>query len=324
MAAHGSYKVIFAALAGNALIAITKFMAAAYTGSSAMLSEAIHSVVDTGNQGLLLYGLKRAKRPPDEAHPFGYGMEVYFWSFIVAILVFAVGAGVSFYEGLHKVLHPEELKSPYINYLVLGVAMIFEGGALYIAYKEFGKVRGNFGIFEAVQRSKDPTLFTVLFEDTAAMLGLLVAFIGIFIADQYSLPWADGAASLVIAFILAGTAILLAVETKALLIGEAARPAVVRGIRAIIDERQEVCNINELRTMHMGPDDVLLALSLDFADQISSEQIEAIIYDLETRIKAEYPEIRRLFIEAQDMFHHFESHLAEVKRYETGETTDKA
>ena len=162
-----------------------------------MLSEAIHSVVDTGNQGLLLYGMKRSKRPADDKHPFGYGMEIYFWSFIVAIMVFAVGSGISFYEGVHKVLHPEAITNPMINYVVLGLAMIFEGGALYVAYKEFGKVRGNLGLFEAVRRSKDPTLFTVLFEDTAAMLGLVVAFIGIFIAHTFNIPWVDGATSLV-------------------------------------------------------------------------------------------------------------------------------
>jgi cation diffusion facilitator family transporter len=314
MATHNSRKVIFAALAGNSLIAITKFMAATYTGSSAMLSEAIHSVVDTGNQGLLLYGLKRAKRSPDDKHPFGYGMEIYFWSFIVAILVFAVGAGVSFYEGIHKIQHPETITSPSINYLVLGFAMIFEGSALFIAYREFGKVRGNFGLFEAIQRSKDPTMFTVLFEDAAAMLGLVVAFAGIFIAHTYHIPWIDGATSLVIAFILAGTAILLAIETKGLLIGEAASPAVIKGVRKIITKHQEIGNINEVRTMHLGPDDILLALSVDFIDRLPSEKVEAVIYELETQIKDKYPEIRRLFIEAQDKFHHYEATRAEARR----------
>jgi len=314
MSAHGSRKVIFAALAGNSLIAIIKFMAAAYTGSSAMLSEAIHSVVDTGNQGLLLYGMKRAKRPADEHHPFGYGMEIYFWSFVVAIMVFAVGAGVSFYEGFHKILHPETISNPLINYLVLGFAMIFEGSALYIAFKEFGKVRGNFGLFEAVRRSKDPTLFTVLFEDTAAMLGLVVAFCGIFIAHSFNIPWVDGATSLVIAAILAGTAILLAMETKGLLIGEAASPEVVTGVCRIVRQVDEIGSVNEARTMHLGPDDILLALSVDFIDNLPSEKVEAIIFELEKEIKGQYPEIRRLFIEVQDRFHHYESSKAEKQR----------
>ncbi len=322
MAAHGSRKVIFAALAGNSLIALTKFAAAAYTGSSAMLSEAIHSVVDTGNQGLLLYGLKRAKRPPDDQHPFGYGMEVYFWSFVVAILVFAVGAGVSFYEGVHKVMHPQPISTPLVNYAVLGFAMIFEGSALYVAYREFGKVRGNFGLFEAIQRSKDPTLFTVLFEDTAAMLGLVVAFAGIFISHTFGIPWVDGATSLVIAVILAGTAILLALETKGLLIGEAASPVVVNGVKNIVRGQKAIGNINEVRTMHLGPEDILLALSVDFVDRLPSEQVEAIIFELEKQIKQEYPEIRRLFIEAQDKYHHYASEKADQKRHPEEQEND--
>ena len=189
MAASGSKKVIYAALAGNGLIAITKFFAASVTGSSAMLSEAIHSVVDTGNQGLLLYGIKRSKRPPDAAHPFGYGSEIYFWSFVVAILIFGLGAGISFYEGMQKLMNPHPISDPYINYIVLALAMVFEAGSWWIAYKEFGKVRGNFGLFEAVRRSKDPTIFTVLFEDTAAMLGLFAALIGIAASDRLGIVW---------------------------------------------------------------------------------------------------------------------------------------
>ena len=245
MAAHGSKKVIYAALAGNGLIAITKFFAAGYTGSSAMLSEAIHSVVDTGNQGLLLYGIKRSQRPADETHPFGYGSEIYFWSFVVAILIFGVGAGVSFYEGVQKLIHPHPISSPVVNYIVLGAAMVFEAVAWYIAYKEFGRVRGNLGLFEAVQRSKDPTLFTVLFEDTAAMLGLIVALFGVAAAHLLGLAWADGAASVAIGVILASTAALLAYETKGLLIGEAAGRKVQLGIRRILTSSPEVNRINE-------------------------------------------------------------------------------
>lgn len=311
MAAQGSHKVIFAALAGNSLIAIAKFAAAAYTGSSAMLSEAIHSVVDTGNQGFLLYGLKRAKRPADKNHPFGYGMEIYFWSFLVAIMIFAVGAGVSLYEGVQKLLHPHPVTNPFINYVVLTFAMIFEAFAWWIAYKEFGKVRGNFGFFEAVQRSKDPTIFTVLFEDTAAMLGLIVAFLGVAGAHIFGLQWADGAASLAIGVILACAAAILAHETKGLLIGEAAGRHVIDGLRKIISAKTSVRNINELRTMHLGPMDVLLAVSLDFHDELSAKQLEETIYDLETAIKAEFPEIKRLFIEVQSKHHHEASEAAQ-------------
>ena len=304
MAAAGSKKVIYAALIGNGLIAITKFIAASITGSSAMLSEAVHSCVDTGNQGLLLYGIRRSKRPPDAAHPFGYGSEIYFWSFVVAILIFGLGAGISFYEGIQKLLHPHPITSPHINYIVLGLAMIFEAVAWWIAYKEFGKVRGNFGIFEAVQRSKDPTIFTVLFEDTAAMLGLIAAMIGVACADFLEIPWADGAASVVIGIILAGTAALLAFETKGLLIGEAASRELTQGVRGIVGRAKDVRHINELRTLHMAPNDILLALSLDFHDELSAGRVEQTIFKLEKDIKNRFPDIRRLYIEVQSKEDH--------------------
>lgn len=299
MAGHGSKKVIFAALAGNGLIAITKFIGASITGSSAMLSEAIHSVVDTGNQGLLLYGIKKSQKPKDERHPFGYGMEIYFWAFVVAIMIFAVGSGVSIYEGFHKLAHPEEIRSPHINYIILTLAMIFEGFAWYIAYKEFNRIRGNTGLFEAVSHSKDPTVFTVLFEDTAAMLGLIVAFIGIWLSANLGLSWADGVASILIGIILAGTAILLAYETKGLLIGEAASPAIIADIKSIIDKRKSILYVNELRTMHMGPNDILLAISIDFKDDMTAVDVERKIGDLEREIKSKYSEIKHLFIEVQ-------------------------
>jgi cation diffusion facilitator family transporter len=304
MAGRGSKKVIYAALIGNSLISITKFGAAILTGSSAMLSEAIHSVVDTGNQGLLLYGIKRSKRPPDEAHPFGYGAEIYFWSFVVAILIFGLGAGVSFYEGVQKLLHPHPISDPHINYIVLASAMVFEAIAWWIAFKEFGKVRGNFGLFEAIQRSKDPTIFTVLFEDTAAMLGLIAAMIGIAVADIYGIIWADGAASVAIGVILAGTAAVMAYETKGLLIGESASPELGQGVRAIVGRTRDVRHVNELRTMHMAPNDILLALSLDFHDNLDSGRVEETIFKLEQDIKSRFPDVKRLFIEVQSQRDH--------------------
>ena len=314
MATSGSKKVIYAALAGNGLIAVTKFVAASFTGSSAMLSEAVHSVVDTGNQGLLLYGIKRSKRPADAKHPFGYGTEVYFWSFVVAILIFGLGAGISFYEGIQKLIHPHPISSPLINYGVLSAAMVFEAGAWWIAYREFGKVRGNFGIFEAVRRSKDPTVFTVLFEDSAAMAGLIAAFIGIAVADQYGIVWADGAASVIIGVILAGTAALLAYETKGLLIGEAASRSVINGVRLIVSRREDVININELRTMHLAPNEILLALSLDFRDDVPAGRVEATIQDIERDIKAKFSDITRLFIEVQSQRGHDQIALSERRQ----------
>ncbi len=304
MTEGGSLKVIYAALIGNSLIAVTKFAAAAFTGSSAMLSEAIHSLVDTGNQLLMLHGLRRSKQPADEQHPFGYGMEVYFWSFVVAIVVFAVGAGVSIYEGVSKILEPHTVTDVMINYLVLGSAAVFEAVAWWIAFREFGRSKGRMGIIEAVSRSKDPTVFTVLFEDTAALLGLVVAFAGIFIADQYNLPVLDGVASVVIGLILAVTAALLAYETKGLLIGEAAHPRVVEGVTRIARAQETVDGVNEVLTMHLGPSDVLLNLSLDFDDHRSADDVERAISDMERRIKKQSPEITRVFIEAQALDQH--------------------
>lgn len=304
MASHGSKKVIFAALVGNSLIAACKFVAAWVTGSSAMLSEAIHSVVDTGNQGLLLYGMARSRRPADERHPFGYGSELYFWAFVVAILIFAVGAGVSIYEGIDKLRHPHPISSLWINFLVLGLAMLFEAGAWWIAFKEFRRIKGKRGYFEAVRRSKDPSVFTVLFEDTAAMLGLVVAALGLAIGELFGIRELDGVASIVIGLILAGAAMLLAYETKGLLIGEAASGATVDAVRKIIAAQPGIKALNELLTLHLGAADVLLTLSVDFADDMSANDVEAAISAMETRIKATHPQITRVFIEAQSIAGH--------------------
>lgn len=297
--ASGSKKVIYAALIGNFLIAITKFFAAFLTGSSAMLSEGIHSLVDTGNQVLLLYGLRRAKLPPDERFPFGHGKEVYFWSFVVAILIFAVGSGVSLYEGIQHMLHPSHMDDPTINYIVLVLAMIFEGFAWYFAWKEFKKVKGKRDYFTAVQRSKDPTIFVVLFEDSAAMLGLIVAFLGVWLAQVTHNPIFDGLASVIIGLILGGTAIWLAIETKSLLIGESADPKVIRGIREMTQAYPEILHINEVLTMHMGPEFILVNLSVNFADNHRPDDIERVIAQLDKQIKQSFPRVKRVFVEAE-------------------------
>jgi len=314
MASGGSKKVIYAAIAGNTLIAATKFGAGFYTGSSAMLSEAVHSLVDTGNQWLLLYGLKRARQPADAEHPFGYGMEEYFWAFVVAILIFGLGAGISFYEGLQRVLDPHPMGDPYVNYVVLGLAIVFEGASWLVAFGEFRRIKGKSGWVSEIRRSKDPTKFTVLFEDTAAMLGLVVALIGIALAERLAMPVLDGVAAIVIGIILATTAALLAYECKGLLIGEAASPTVVRGIRRIVGQQDGILAINEVLTMHLGPQDVLVNLSLDFADGISASDVELAISDLEQAVKTAYPEVRRIFIEAQSMAGHRRANLAPADR----------
>ncbi|MDX1638021.1 MAG: cation diffusion facilitator family transporter [Balneolaceae bacterium] len=297
--ASSSKKVIFAALIGNALIAVTKFIASVATGSSAMLSEGIHSVVDTGNQLLLLLGLKRAKKPADEHFPFGHGKEVYFWSFIVAIMIFAVGAGISLYEGIHSLSDPHPVENPYINYIVLGLAMVFEAGAWYFAWKEFNASRNGRGYIETVRKEKDPTTFVVLFEDSAAMLGLIVAFSGIALGHYTGNPAFDGIASIFIAIILGLTAAWLAYETKGLLIGESARQDIVNDIRSIAGSYEEIKSVNETLTMHMGPRFILANISVDFRDDLDSLTVENAIAKLNREIKQRYPRVKRVFIEAR-------------------------
>ncbi|MBC8283744.1 MAG: cation transporter [Nitrospinae bacterium] len=299
MSAKSSKVAIYAALTGNGLIALTKFFASAYTGSSAMFSEAIHSVVDTGNQILLLYGIKSSERPPDRTHPFGYGMEVYFWSFVVAILLFGLGSGISIYEGIHKIQDPHPVNDPFINYIVIGFAIFFETIAFSVAYRELRKTKGSLGMIEAIRSSKDPTIFTVLFEDFAALLGLVVAGLAIYLGDTFALPILDGVASILIGLILAFTASILAFECKGLLCGEAANDQIVAGIENIINSESDVLYINEILTMHLGPQDILLNISLDFKDAMSSGNVEETISELETSIKNKFPEIKRVFIEAQ-------------------------
>ncbi len=264
-----------------------------------MLSEGIHSVVDTGNQGLLLHGLNRAKQPPSEDFPFGHGKEIYFWSFVVAILIFAVGAGVSIYEGIKHILHPEFIQSPIINYIVLGLAMVFEGVAWTVALKEFAKVKGQLRYVEAVRRGKDPTMFVVLFEDSAAMLGLVVAFLGVLLSQLTGIAWFDGLASVIIGLILGATAIWLAYETKGLLIGEAADRDVVMGIRELVASSKDVSKVNEVLTMHMGPEFVLVNISVEYRDGLETGELERAIAELDRTVKAGYPAVKRVFIEAE-------------------------
>ncbi|PON17600.1 cation transporter [Candidatus Entotheonella serta] len=297
--ASSSYNMIYAALIGNALIAIAKFVAAIITGSSAMISEGIHSVVDTGNQFLLLHGIRQAKKSADTRFPFGHGRELYFWSFIVAILIFALGAGVSMYEGVRHLSHPSPIESPLVNYMVLGLAFIFQGSAWSIAMREFHREKGELGYFEAVRYSKDPSLFVMIFEDSAAMLGLVVAFVGILLGHLTGWPYFDGIASVLIGLILAATGIWLIVETKSLLIGESATPNVVRGIRQIAQSCREIRYVNEILTMQMGPDYVLVNISVEFDNDVSAADIEIAMAQLDTRIKQAYPMAKRIFIEGE-------------------------
>ena len=292
-----SKKAIYAALVGNFFIAVTKFAAAMITRSSAMLSEGIHSLVDTGNQVLLLHGLKRARKPADERFPYGHGKEVYFWSFVVAILIFAVGSGVSLYEGIHHLIQPRQMVNPVVNYVVLILAFLFEGIAWLFALREFSRAKGRWGYIQAVQRGKNPSLFVVLFEDSAAMLGLVAAFLGVWLVQVTGNPIFDGIASIIIGLILGGTAIWLAYETKGLLIGESANPEIVHGIRILASSFPQILRVNEVLPLHMGPDFILANISLDFEDTVPAGEVEEILERLRTAIKEEYPKVKRVFAE---------------------------
>ena len=299
MAASHSKTVVYAAAAGNLLVALTKFIAAYWTGSSAMLSEAIHSVVDTGNQVLLLYGLHRAAKPPDAAHPLGYGRELYFWSFIVALLLFTLGAGVAFFEGYNHIMHPNEIVNARISYIVYACAAVFEGTSWYMALREFRKAKGDAGYIEAIIRSKDPPTFIVLFEDTAALIGLSIAALGTFLADTYSMPVLDGVASIGIGVVLALTAFALARESKGLLIGEPASPRLRDGILAIARGIDGIESAQIVFTVHMAPDQVIAALSLEFRDSLETPEIERAIDELERAIHEAHPEVIAIFVKPQ-------------------------
>ena len=295
----GSKLVVYAALVGNLAIAATKFVAAGITGSSAMLSEGVHSLVDTTNEGLLLYGMARAGKAPDRSHPFGYGRELYFWAFIVALLVFALGAGVSFYEGVLHLLHPEPMQRPLVNYIVLLASMVFEGTSWLIALRDFRAHKGELGYFQAFRRSKDPTTFTVLFEDSAALLGLVIALAGVGAAQWLAMPRLDGVASIAIGVVLAISSLLLARETKGLLIGESAHPQVRDAILRIADADPDVRSANGVLTVQMGPDEVVAALSAEFRDGLDSDDIEACVNRIEAAIKQSHPVVSILFVKPQ-------------------------
>ena len=292
MAGGSSVRVVVAAFACNGVIAVSKFVAAGITGSAAMQSEALHSVVDAGNQALLLLGLKRAGRPADALHPFGYGKELYFWSFVVAVILFSMGAGVSLYEGIQKLRNPHPIESPIISYVVLGVAIVFEVASTYVAVSAFNEQRGEQSAWAALRGSKDPALFTVVLEDLAALTGLLIALAGTIAADAV--------ASIAIGVVLALVATFMSLETKSLLIGEAASSEMVEGVRKLIEaEAAQSCairRVHAIRTMHLGPNDVLAAVRLDFDDGVTAARVEHIIADLERSIRQRYPDIRQVFL----------------------------
>jgi cation diffusion facilitator family transporter len=300
MAATASSKmVIYAALLGNLLVALTKFGAAWWTGSSAMLSEGLHSLVDTSNQLLLLYGIHRAELPPDEKRPLGYGRELYFWSFIVALLMFALGAGAAFYEGVNHILEPARIVDPVVNYVVLALSFAFEFVTWLVALKHFRASKGRMGYYEAVRRSKDPTSFMVLFEDSAALAGLVIAFAGTLAAERLGMPVLDGVAAIGIGLVLGVTAIILARESKELLIGEPASPRVNESIMRLAAQAPGIERANGLFTTHLGPNAIVASLSVEFCDDMTAPEIEKAVVALERQIKAAHPEVTALFIKPQ-------------------------
>ncbi|HEY6662527.1 MAG TPA: cation diffusion facilitator family transporter [Sphingomicrobium sp.] len=295
-AASQSNRTLWIALAANLGIAVSKFVAAAITGSSAMLTEGVHSVVDSTNQLLLMWGRRQSRKPPDKYHPFGYGRELYFWSFVVAVLVFALGAGVSIYEGIIHILEPEEAVSPLIAYAVLAVAFLLEGWSTLEAFNEFRAAKGALGWFEAIGRSKDPPTFIVLLENGAAMAGIVAAAVGVFLSQLTGNPFFDGAASVVIGIILGFTALLLARESKGLLIGEAADPELVDGLRDLASDQPGVVGVGHVLTVHSAPDQVTVMINVDFDNDMRAGEVERIVGETEREARRRWPQVRRLFI----------------------------
>jgi cation diffusion facilitator family transporter len=300
MSAPSGKTSVYAALAANLAIATTKFAAAVVTGSSAMLSEAVHSLVDTTNELLLLYGVRRAARPADINHPFGHGRELYFWSFIVALLVLALGAVAAGYEGVIHILHPEPMRNPVMNYAVLGISFLFEGFSWWIGFKAFRATQGRQGYFDAFRSSKNPIVFTVLFEDTAALVGLLMAAAGISAVQVWDEPRFDGLASIGIALVLLVSSLLLARETKALLIGEPARPNLGDAILRIAGDDRDIRQANGVFTVQIGPNQIFAALSIEFQEGLNTLQIECCVDRIEAAIKRAQPDVTTLYVKPQN------------------------
>ena len=294
--AGGSKKVVFAALAANVGIAIAKFAGAILTGSAAMFAEGVHSLVDTTNQGLLLLGMKRARKAPDARHPLGYSREIYFWSFVVAVLLFAAGGAVAIYEGIHKLASPEPVENPIVNYIILGVAIALESSSFLVALKEFRTVADNRGWWTAVRDAKDPVLFTVLFEDCAAVIGLVVALTGLLLSHALDMPALDGAASIVIGIVLVIASFLLARETMGLIIGEAALPEVLSDVERLIRAGDGVDGVRDIKSVHLGPHDIAIIAAVDFDDRVSAADVEHSVAAICAAVRAAQPDVKHLYL----------------------------
>ena len=292
---------VFGAIAANAAIALTKFAAAGVTGSSVMLSEGIHSIVDTGNGAMLLVGMKLSQREPTSAHPFGHGKELYFWSLMVAVLIFGLGGGISAYAGVVHILHPVPLHDPTWNYGVLCAAGLFEGTSFVIALRQFWSSKGTAPFWQSLWRSKDPITVTVLAEDAAALAGLTVAALGVYLSHRLQAPTIDGAASVVVGALLGGVALLLIRQSRGLLIGEGVQPETASAIRALALEDSRVRAVGRPLSMYLGPEEILLTLDVEFQRDASADQIARAIAKIETEIRVRYPKITRIYIEARSI-----------------------
>jgi cation diffusion facilitator family transporter len=292
---------IIAAIVANIAIALTKLVAAIATGSSAMLSEAIHSMVDTGNGGLLLLGIRASRKPPDLEHPFGHGRELYFWTLIVAIAIFAVGCATSIYEGITHLISPHPIGDPFWNYVVLGSAFVFEGTSWVFGWRVFKLSKGRRGVLEAIHKTKDPSSFMVFFEDSAALLGLVVAFVGILLGRLLNNPGIDAIASIIIGLILGVISFILAYESKGLLIGEGVDAETLHAIRRVVEADKDVAHVSRLLTLHFGPHEVLLTLDLRFRDELSAVGVRAAVNRLRKEVKKAHPDITRIFFASESV-----------------------
>ncbi|MFD0763403.1 cation diffusion facilitator family transporter [Mucilaginibacter lutimaris] len=304
---------IYSALAANLLIAVTKFIAGGFTNSSSMISEGIHSMVDTVNQVLLLYGLKRSHKQPDISHPFGYGKELYFWSFVVSILIFGLGGGISIYQGINHIIKPEELGDPFWNYIVLASSFVFEGASLVIAIKEFNKVRNGQSWWSAIVKSKDPSSFLVLFEDGAAVLGLTIVFVFMLIGHNYNMPYMDGIASVLVGILLVFVSAILARESRSLLMGEGIARDTQHKIRLLAEQDQAVIRVVNVLSTYQAPDDVILMLIIEFDPDIDTEDITASIERVRLAIKTAFPLIKLVFVQPQT-YTRIPSSLFQIKK----------
>ena len=294
-----SNTAVYAAIASNLAIAVTKFVVAGITGSSAMLSEGIHSIVDTGNGILLLVGIKLSHRKPNVEHPFGHGKEVFFWSLIVAVLIFGVGGGISAYEGVLHVMRPSPIENALWSYLTLGLAFLFEGTSFVVAVRQFRRETAGTPFWRALRTSRDPTTYTVMAEDSAALAGLVAAGVGIFASAELGMTRVDGAASIVIGLILAGVALVLIHQARSLLVGAGIQPATAAGIRALALATPGVRTVGAPLSMYIGPNEVLLALDVGFEPDASADEVASSVRKLERAIREKYDKIRRIYIEAR-------------------------